>query len=86
MRTSLPDVFAAGDCVALPHLVLAYRLGAAGAAAKTGRWRAPSRPRRHVVPGRGRHGVVKVFGLEVARTGLTLAGPRRPGWPRAPPT
>ena len=30
MRTSLPDVFAAGNCVALPHLVLGGGLGAPG--------------------------------------------------------
>jgi CoA-dependent NAD(P)H sulfur oxidoreductase len=75
MRTSLPGIFAAGDCVALPHLVLgrpawvplgpaanktgrvAGTVAAAGAASFAG------------VVGTA---VVKVFGLEVARTGLGL--------------
>jgi len=76
MRTSLPGIFAAGDCVALPHLVLggpawvplgpaanktgrvAGTVAAGGAAAFTG------------IVGTA---VVKVFELEVARTGLGLA-------------
>ena len=76
MRTSLPDVFAAGDCAALHHLVLDgpawVPLGPA--ANKTGRVAG-------TVAGGGSASfggivgtaVVKVFGLEVARTGLTLA-------------
>ncbi len=76
MRTSLPDVFAAGDCAALHHLVLGgpawVPLGPA--ANKTGRVAG-------TVAGGGAASfggivgtaVVKVFGLEVARTGLTLA-------------
>ena len=76
MRTSLPDVFAAGDCAALHHLVLDgpawVPLGPA--ANKTGRVAG-------TVAGGGAASfggivgtaVVKVFGLEVARTGLTLA-------------
>src|SRR5215471_17481238 len=67
MRTSLPDVFAVGDCVALPHLVLGrpawVPLGPA--ANKTGRVAG-------TVAAVGT-AVVKVFDLEVARTGLTLA-------------
>jgi NADPH-dependent 2,4-dienoyl-CoA reductase/sulfur reductase-like enzyme len=82
MRTSLPDVFAAGDCIALPHLVLGrpawVPLGPA--ANKTGR-----------VAGTVAAGgaasfvgvvgtaVVKVFDLEVARTGLGLAEARAAG-------
>jgi CoA-dependent NAD(P)H sulfur oxidoreductase len=76
MRTSLPDVLAAGDCVALHHLVLGgpawVPLGPA--ANKTGRVAGT------VAAGGGATfggivgtAVVKVFDLEVARTGLTLA-------------
>jgi NADPH-dependent 2,4-dienoyl-CoA reductase/sulfur reductase-like enzyme len=76
MRTSLPDVFAAGDAVALPHLVLGrpawVPLGPA--ANKTGRVAGTV-----AAGGSASFGgvvgtaVVKVFGLEVARTGLGLA-------------
>src|SRR2546428_5895880 len=76
MRTSLPDVYAAGDCVAPHHLVLGgpafVPLGPA--ANKTGRVAGT------VAGGgdatfRGIVGtaVVKVFDLGVGRTGLTLA-------------
>jgi CoA-dependent NAD(P)H sulfur oxidoreductase len=76
MHTSLPDVFAAGDCTALPHLVLGgpawVPLGPA--ANKTGRVAGTV-----AAGGTASFGgvvgtaVVKVFDLEVARTGLTLA-------------
>lgn len=76
MRTSLPDVWAAGDCVAHHHLVLDgpawVPLGPA--ANKTGRVAGTV-----AAGGTARFGgivgtaVVKVFDLEVARTGLTLA-------------
>ncbi len=76
MRTSLPDVFAAGDCAALHHLVLDGQawVPLGPAANKTGRVAG-------TVAGGGAASfggivgtaVVKVFGLEVARTGLTLA-------------
>jgi NADPH-dependent 2,4-dienoyl-CoA reductase/sulfur reductase-like enzyme len=84
MRTSLPDVFAAGDCVALPHLVLGrpawVPLGPA--ANKTGRVAGTV-----AAGGSASFGgivgtaVVKVFGLEVARTGLTLAEAEAAGLP-----
>ncbi len=76
MRTSLPGVFAAGDCVALPHLVLGgpvwVPLGPA--ANKTGRV-AGTTAAGGTASFAGIVGtaVVKVFGLEVARTGLSLA-------------
>jgi CoA-dependent NAD(P)H sulfur oxidoreductase len=76
MRTSLPDVFAAGDCAALHHLVLGapawVPLGPA--ANKTGRVAGTVAAGGAATFG-GIVGtaVVKVFGLEVARTGLTLA-------------
>ena len=76
MRTSLPDVFAAGDCVALPHLVLGrptwVPLGPA--ANKTGRVAGTvAAGGAASFPGVVGTAVVKVFDLEVARTGLTLA-------------
>ena len=76
MRTSLPDVFAAGDCVALEHLVLGRPawIPLGPAANKTGRVAGTVAAGGHASFG-GIVGtaVVKVFGLEVARTGLTLA-------------
>jgi len=76
LRTSLPDVFAAGDCVALEHLVLGrpawVPLGPD--ANKTGRVAGTV-----AAGGSASFGgivgtaVVKVFDLEVARTGLTVA-------------
>jgi NADPH-dependent 2,4-dienoyl-CoA reductase/sulfur reductase-like enzyme len=76
LRTSLPDVFAAGDCVALEHLVLGrpawVPLGPA--ANKTGRVAGTV-----AAGGSASFGgivgtaVVKVFDLEVSRTGLTVA-------------
>jgi NADPH-dependent 2,4-dienoyl-CoA reductase/sulfur reductase-like enzyme len=76
MRTSLPDVFAAGDSVALPHLVLGgpawVPLGPA--ANKTGRVAGTvAAGGAASFPGVVGTAVVKVFDLEVARTGLTLA-------------
>ena len=76
MRTSLPDVLAAGDCVAPHHLVLGrpafVPLGPA--ANRTGRVAgtvaAGGDARFRGVVGTA---VVKVFDLAVARTGLTLA-------------
>lgn len=76
MRTSVPDVFAAGDCVALEHLVLGQPawIPLGPAANKTGRVAGTV-----AAGGTASFGgivgtaVVKVFGLEVARTGLTLA-------------
>jgi NADPH-dependent 2,4-dienoyl-CoA reductase/sulfur reductase-like enzyme len=82
MRTSLPDVFAAGDCVALPHLVLGrpawVPLGPA--ANKTGRV-AGTVAAGGAASFAGVVGtaVVKVFDLEVARTGLGLAEARAAG-------
>jgi len=82
MRTSLADVLAAGDCVALPHLVLGgpawVPLGPA--ANKTGRVAGTvaaggSASFRGVVG----TAVVKVFDLEIARTGLGLAEARAAG-------
>jgi NADPH-dependent 2,4-dienoyl-CoA reductase/sulfur reductase-like enzyme len=76
MRTSLPGVFAAGDCAALHHLVLGapawVPLGPA--ANKTGRVAGTVAAGGTATFG-GIVGtaVVKVFDLEVARTGLTLA-------------
>lgn len=84
MRTSLPGVFAAGDCVALPHLVLGapawVPLGPA--ANKTGRVAGTV-----AAGGTASFGgvvgtaVVKVFDLEVARTGLSVADAATAGIP-----
>jgi NADPH-dependent 2,4-dienoyl-CoA reductase/sulfur reductase-like enzyme len=82
MRTSLPGIFAAGDAVALPHLVLGgpawVPLGPA--ANKTGRV-AGTVAAGGTMSFAGIVGtaVVKVFGLEVARTGLGLAEARAAG-------
>jgi NADPH-dependent 2,4-dienoyl-CoA reductase/sulfur reductase-like enzyme len=82
MRTSLPGVFAAGDCVALPHLVLGRRawVPLGPAANKTGRV-AGTVAAGGVASFGGVVGtaVVKVFDLEVARTGLGLAEARAAG-------
>jgi CoA-dependent NAD(P)H sulfur oxidoreductase len=76
MRTSLPGVFAAGDAVALPHLVLGRPawVPLEPAANKTGRV-AGTVAAGGTASFRGVVGtaVVKIFGLEVARTGLGLA-------------
>jgi NADPH-dependent 2,4-dienoyl-CoA reductase/sulfur reductase-like enzyme len=82
MRTSLPDVFAAGDCVALPHLVLGrpawVPLGPA--ANKTGRVAGTvAAGGTAAFAGVVGTAVVKVFDLEVARTGLGLAEARAAG-------
>jgi CoA-dependent NAD(P)H sulfur oxidoreductase len=82
MRTSLPDMLAAGDCVALPHLVLGrpawVPLGPA--ANKTGRV-AGTVAAGGAASFAGVVGtaVVKIFDLEVARTGLGLAEARAAG-------
>ena len=82
MRTSLPDVFAAGDCVALPHLVLGgpawVPLGPA--ANKTGRVAGTvAAGGTALFAGVVGTAVVKVFDLEVARTGLGLGEARAAG-------
>lgn len=76
MRTSIPDVFAAGDCVAHHHRVLDapawVPLGPA--ANKTGRVAGTVAAGGHAsFPGIVGTAVVKVFDLEVARTGLSAA-------------
>lgn len=84
MRTSLPDVFAAGDCIAPHHLVLgrAAFVPLGPAANKTGRVAgtvaAGGDARFAGIVGTA---VVKVFDLAVARTGLTLAEAKAEGLP-----
>lgn len=76
MHTSLPEVFAAGDCVAVPHLVLGRPawIPLGPAANKTGRVAGTvAAGGAATFPGVVGTAVVKVFGLAVARTGLTLA-------------
>ena len=82
MRTSLPGVFAAGDCVALPHLVLGepawVPLGPA--ANKTGRVAGTvAAGGTSAFAGVVGTAVMKVFDLEVARTGLSLTEARAAG-------
>lgn len=82
MRTSLPDIFAAGDCVALPHLILNAPawIPLGPAANKTGRVAGTVAAGGSAsFAGLVGTAVVKVFGLEVARTGLTLAEARQAG-------
>ena len=82
MRTSVPDVFAAGDCVALPHLVTgrpAY-VPLGPAANKTGRVAGTvAAGGQAAFAGVVGTAVVKVFGLSVARTGLSLTEARAAG-------
>jgi len=82
MRTSLTGVFAAGDCVALPHLVLGrpawVPLGPA--ANKTGRVAGTvAAGGTSAFAGVVGTAVMKVFDLEVARTGLSLGEARAAG-------
>jgi NADPH-dependent 2,4-dienoyl-CoA reductase/sulfur reductase-like enzyme len=84
MRTSLPDVYAAGDCIAPYHRVLGrpafVPLGPA--ANKTGRVAGTMAAGGDArFPGVVGTAVVKVFDLAVARTGLTLAEAEAEGLP-----
>lgn len=82
MRTSLPDVYAAGDCIAPWHRVLggpAY-VPLGPAANKTGRVAGTVAAGGDATfAGVVGTAVVKVFDLEVARTGLTLAEAKEAG-------
>jgi len=84
MRTSLPDVYAAGDCIAPYHHVVGrpafVPLGPA--ANKTGRVAGTVAAGGDArFPGIVGTAVVKVFDLAVARTGLTLAEAEAEGLP-----
>ena len=84
MRTSVPDVFAAGDCIAPWHRVLgrpaAVPLGPA--ANKTGRVAGTvAAGGSATFPGIVGTAVAKVFDLAVARTGLTETDARAEGLP-----
>jgi NADPH-dependent 2,4-dienoyl-CoA reductase/sulfur reductase-like enzyme len=84
MRTSLPDVLAAGDCIAPYHRVLGrpafVPLGPA--ANKTGRVAGTVAAGGDArFPGIVGTAVVKVFDLAVTRTGLTLAEAEAEGLP-----
>jgi NADPH-dependent 2,4-dienoyl-CoA reductase/sulfur reductase-like enzyme len=84
MRTSLPDMYAAGDCTAPRHLVTGrpafVPLGPA--ANKTGRIAGTVAAGGDAsFPGIVGTAVVKVFDLAVARTGLTLTEARAEGLP-----
>jgi NADPH-dependent 2,4-dienoyl-CoA reductase/sulfur reductase-like enzyme len=84
MRTSLPDVYAAGDCVATHHRMMSgpafVPLGPA--ANKTGRVAGTVAAGGDAqFAGIVGTAVVKVFGLAVARTGLTLTEATAQGLP-----
>jgi NADPH-dependent 2,4-dienoyl-CoA reductase/sulfur reductase-like enzyme len=82
MRTSLPDVLAAGDCVALHHLVLGRPafIPLGPAANKTGRVAGTVAAGGDMrFPGVLGTAVVKVFDLAVARTGITLTEAQNEG-------
>jgi len=82
MRTSLTGVFAAGDCVALPHLVLGQPawVPLGPAANKTGRVAGTvAAGGTSAFAGVVGTAVMKVFDLEVARTGLSLGEARAAG-------
>ncbi|HEY3259758.1 MAG TPA: FAD-dependent oxidoreductase [Pseudonocardiaceae bacterium] len=84
MRTSLPDVYAAGDCIAPHHVVVGKpRFVPLGPAAnKTGRVAGTVAAGGDArFPGVVGTAVVKVFDLAVARTGLTLAEAEAEGLP-----
>lgn len=83
MRTSIPDVYAAGDCIAVTHLVTGQPVFVplGPTANKTGRVAGT------VAAGGKAHfsgivgtAVVKVFDLTVARTGLTATDAEREGF------
>ncbi len=84
MRTSLPGVYAAGDCIA-PHHLLTGRptfVPLGPAANKTGRVAGTVAAGGDAsFPGIVGTAVVKVFDLAVARTGLTLAEALAEGLP-----
>ncbi|MEW6076938.1 MAG: FAD-dependent oxidoreductase [Thermodesulfobacteriota bacterium] len=83
MRTSIENIYAAGDCADAYHMVtgerawvpLALRANRAGWAAAD---HACGKPVE--VPGITGTAVFKVFGLQVARTGLNVAEARRAGF------
>jgi NADPH-dependent 2,4-dienoyl-CoA reductase/sulfur reductase-like enzyme len=84
MRTSLPDVYAAGDCIAIHHRMMCgpafVPLGPA--ANKTGRVAGTVAAGGDAqFAGIVGTAVVKVFGLAVARTGLTLTEATAQGLP-----
>jgi len=84
MRTSLPDVLAAGDCIAPYHRVLGRPafIPLGPAANKTGRVAGTVAAGGEArFPGVVGTAVVKVFELAVARTGLTLAEAEAEGLP-----
>jgi NADPH-dependent 2,4-dienoyl-CoA reductase/sulfur reductase-like enzyme len=82
MRTSLPDVFAAGDCIAVHHVVLgrSAHVALGPTANKTGRVAGMNAAGADVAfAGIVGTAVAKIFELTVARTGLTLEEATREG-------
>ena len=84
MRTSLPDVYAAGDCATCYHRVLEedYYLALGTAANKTGRIAGENLAGGHVkFPGVLGTAAIKIFDLEMGRTGLSETEAERSGIP-----
>ena len=84
MRTSLPDVWAAGDCATCYHRVLEedYYLALGTVANKTGRIAGANLAGKHEkFTGVLGTAAIKVFGLEMGRTGLSEPEARRLGIP-----
>jgi NADPH-dependent 2,4-dienoyl-CoA reductase/sulfur reductase-like enzyme len=84
MRTSLPDVYAAGDCATCYHRVLEedYYLALGTAANKTGRIAGANLAGGHEkFAGVLGTAAIKVFDLEMGRTGLSEAEAARTGLP-----
>ena len=80
MRTSLPDVYAAGDCATCYHRVLEedYYLALGTVANKTGRIAGENLAGGHVkFAGVLGTAAIKVFGLEMGRTGLSETEAKR---------
>ena len=84
MRTSLPDVYAAGDCATCYHRVLEedYYLALGTVANKTGRIAGANLAGGHEkFAGVLGTAAIKVFDLEMGRTGLSEAEAARTGLP-----
>ena len=84
MRTSLPDVWAAGDCATCYHRVLEedYYLALGTVANKTGRIAGANLAGKHEkFTGVLGTAAIKVFGLEMGRTGLSEPEAQRLGIP-----
>jgi NADPH-dependent 2,4-dienoyl-CoA reductase/sulfur reductase-like enzyme len=85
-RTNLPDIFAAGDCAAIPHIVLRTPVYAplATGANKLGRvvgYNLAGKPSEY--PGTLASACIKVLGIEAGRTGASEREAEKAGLPFA---